>query len=167
MNKILRYTLQLFFFSLFLSVVWFFSIQPPYYQLDKDQAVITLSFIHATKIREACRKLTQEELMKLAPNMRLQLDCPRERSPLALAVYLDDVLITQATVEPPGFHKDQGVNFFRRVKVQAGEHKLRIWMNDDINVKGATHQYEKVVILKPEQQLLIDFDAGSDRFISR
>ena len=167
MNKMLRYTLQLFYLTLFMGFVWYFSINPPYHQLDEGQAVITLSFIHATKIREPCRKLTQEELNKLAPNMRLQLDCPRERSPLALKVYLDGALITQATVEPPGFHSDQVVNFFRRVKVQAGEHKLRIWMNDDINVSGSTHQYEQVVTLKPEQQLLIDFDAGSGSFISK
>jgi len=167
MNKVLRYTLQLIYFTLFMGVVWYFSIKPPYHQLDDHQSVITLSFIHSTKIREACRKLTQEELMKLAPNMRLQLDCPRERSPLTLKVYLDDALITQATVNPPGFHNDQVVNFFRRVKVKSGEHRLRIWMNDDINVSGATHQYAQAVTLKPEQQLLIDFDAGSGNFISR
>ena len=167
MSKVLRYGSQIFNYVLFMGVVWYFSIKPSYHQLEDDQAVITLSFLHATKIREACRKLTQEELMELAPNMRLQMDCPRERSPLGLEVYLDDELITQALVEPPGFHKDQGVNFFRRVKVKAGEHKLRIWMNDDVNVKGSTYQYEKSVTLKPEQQLLVDFNAGSGGFYTK
>lgn len=167
MNKTLRYALQIFYYSLFMVLVWYFSIKPAYHHLDKDQAVIILSFVHATKVREACRKLTQEELMKLAPNMRLQLDCPRERSPLVLEVSLDQDVITQEKVDPPGFHKDQGVSFFQRVKVSAGEHKLRIWMNDDVNVKGATHQYEQIVNLKPEQQLLVDFDARTSEFFTK
>jgi hypothetical protein len=147
-------------------VVWYFSIKPAYHQLDENQSVITLSFTHATKIREACRKLTQDELMKLAPNMRLATDCPRERSPLRLELYLDDVLLTKEIVEPLGFHKDQGVNLFKRIKVNAGEHKLRLWMNDDVNVSDATYKYEKFVLLKPEQQLLIDFDAGKGGFFA-
>lgn len=166
MNKVLRYGLQIFFYTLFMLVVWYFSIKPPYYQLEEDQAVITLSFTHATKLREACRKMTQEELLKLAPNMRLSMDCPRERSPLRLELYLDDKLLTKAALEPPGFHKDQSVNLFQRIKVSAGEHKLRVWMNDDINIEGSTYQHEQTVILKPEQQLLVDFDAGSGGFFT-
>lgn len=164
MNKVLRYILQIFYYTVFMVVVWYFSIKPAYHQLDDDQAVITLSFTHTTKIREACRKLTQEELSKLAPNMRLSMDCPRERSPLSLELYLDDKLATEATLQPPGFRKDQNVNIFRRIKVKEGEHMLRVWMNDDVNVKGATYEHEQKVILKPEQQLLIDFDAGSGGF---
>lgn len=104
--------------------------------------------------------------MKLAPNMRLPTDCPRERSPLRLELYLDDKLLTKASVEPPGYHKDQGVNLFRRIKVNAGEHTLRLWMNDDVNIEGATYQYEKLVLLKPEQQLLVDFDKESGGFFT-
>lgn len=164
MNKVLRYGLQVFYYTLFMGVVWYFSIKQPYHQLEEDQAVITLSFTHATKLREACRKLTQEELLKLAPNMRLQMDCPRERSPLRLELYLDNELLTHAVVEPVGFHKDQSVNLFQRVKVKAGQHTLRIWINDDVNVEGVTYQHEQTLILKPEQQLLVDFKAGSGGF---
>lgn len=166
MNKILRYGLQAFNYTLFIAVVWYFSIKPSYHQLENNQAVITLSFTHATKLREACRKLSQQELMKLAPNMRLATDCPRERSPMQLELYLDDKLLTKATVEPTGYHKDQGVNIFQRIKVLAGEHKLRVWMNDDVNINGPTYRYEKNVLLKPEQQLLIDFNAGSGGFFT-
>lgn len=166
MNKILGYGLQIFYYALFMLLVWYFSIKPPYYQLDDDQAVITLSFTHATKIREACRKMTQEDLMKLAPNMRLPMECPRERSPLKLELYLDDALLIKAELEPPGFHKDQSVSLFERVKVKAGKHKLRAWMNDDINTEGPTYLHEKVIILKPEQQLLVDFNAGSGGFFT-
>jgi len=164
MTKILRYALQAVNYTLFMAVVWYFSTRPAYQQLEKDQAVITLSFTHATKLREACRKRSQEELMKLAPNMRLPNDCPRARSPMALELYLDEKLITKAVVEPTGIHRDQGVNLFERIKVVVGEHRLRIWMNDNVNIKEPTYNFEKTISLKPEQQLLVDFDAGSGGF---
>ncbi len=165
MDKILRYGMQGLSYMIFMAVVWYFSTRPAYHQLEDDQAVITLSFTHATKLRGACRKLSQQELMNLAPNMRLPTDCPRERSPLRLELYIDGEILTHATLEPAGFRKDQGVSLFQRIKVKSGEHKLRLWMNDDVNVKGATYQYEKKVTLKPEQQLLIDFKTSAGGFI--
>jgi hypothetical protein len=166
MNKVLRYGLQAFYYTIFFVVVWYFSIKPPYSQLEEDQAVITLSFTHATKLREACRELTQDELQKLAPNMRLSMDCPRARSPLNLELYLDDQMLVKESLSPPGFREDQSVNVFQRIKVRAGEHALRVWMNDDINIEGPTYRYEQSVVLKPEQQLLVDFDAESGGFFS-
>ena len=102
--------------------------------------------------------------MKLPPNMRLPMDCKRERSPLNLELFLDDKLLNKVVLQPSGLHKDQGVSMFQSIKVKAGEHKLRIWMNDDVKVKGATYKHKQSVIIKPEQLLLIDFDAGSGGF---
>lgn len=164
MNRIIRYGLQAFNYLLFMAVVWYFSIKPPYHQLEGDEAVITLSFTHATKIREACRKLSQEELMKLAPNMRLSTSCPRERSPLNIELYLDEKLLTKEELEPLGLHKDQGVSLFKSVKVKAGQHELRVWMNDDVNIDGPTYVYKEKISLKPEQLLLLDFDSGKKKF---
>jgi len=164
MNKVLRYGLQVFNYTLFMAIVWYFSIKPPYHQLQDDQAVVVLAFAHAAKLREACRQLTQDELMKLAPNMRLSMDCPRERSPVTVEMHLDGELVTRAVVEPPGFHKDQGIDLFRRIKVTAGEHRLSVWMNDDVNVEGPTYHYERTITLKPEQLLLVDFHAGAGGF---
>lgn len=146
MNRVLRYGLQIFNYLLFIVVVWYFSIKPPYHQLENDEAVITLSFTHATKIREACRKLSQQELMKLAPNMRLPTSCPRERSPLNIELYLDEQLLTKQILEPLGFHKDQGVSLFKKIKVKAGEHILYVWMNDDVNIDGPTYEYKEKLI---------------------
>ena len=150
-----------------MAAVWYFSIKPPYHQLEEDQAVITLSFTHATQLREVCRKKTQEELMKLAPNMRLAMDCSRERSPMIMELYLDDKLLTKAEIEPLGFHRDQGVSLFQTIKVKAGKHTLRAWANDDVKVKGQIYKFEQVINLKPEQLLLVDFDKGSGGFFTK
>lgn len=164
MNKLLRYGLQIFYYALFMAVVWYFSFKPSYHQLEDDQAVITISFTHATKLREACRKRTQEELMKLAPNMRLPSVCSRERSPMNLEIYLDDKILVKEVVEPTGFHKDQGVSIFQSIKVKAGQHKLRAWMNDDVKVAKPTYKLEQMINLKAEQLLLIDFHVSSGGF---
>lgn len=147
-----------------MAIVWYFSINPPYHQLEEGQAVVTLSFSHAAKLREACRIMSQEELNKLAPNMRLPMDCPRERSPVTVELYLDGELVIEKIIEAPGFHKDQGIDMFHRVKVPAGQHQLLVWMNDDVKVDGPTYQHEKIITLKPEQQLVVDFDAESGGF---
>jgi hypothetical protein len=164
MNKVQRYALQLVNYSLFMAIVWYFSAKPEYHQLEEDQAVVTLAFAHAAKLREKCRMRTQEELNKLPPNMRLPSECPRERSPVSVKMYLDDELIMEKVVDAPGFHQDQGVDVFHRTKVPAGGHQLRVFMNDDVNVKGPTHRLIKDVTLLPEQQLMVDFNAEKGEF---
>ncbi|MCW8962861.1 MAG: hypothetical protein OQL16_03615 [Gammaproteobacteria bacterium] len=164
MNKVLRYTLQVFNYTLFMAIVWYFSIQPPYRQLEEGQAVVTLSFSHAAELREACRRMSQEELLKLPPNMRLPTSCPRERSPVTVELFLDKKLMTRQVVEAPGLHQDQGIDMFHRIKVPAGDHKLRVSMNDDVKVEGPTYRFEKDITLQPEEQVLVDFNANSGGF---
>lgn len=164
MNNVLRYGLQAINYTLFMAMVWYFSFQPPYRQLEEGQAVVTLSFAHAAQLMEPCVRYTQEELQKLPPNMRLPMKCPRERSPTILELYLDSKLMAKHDVEAPGIHNDQGIDLFDRIKAPAGDHQLRIWMNDDVNVEGPTYQFEQAITLKPEQQLLIEFNANSGGF---
>jgi len=164
MNNVLRYGLQAINYTLFMAMVWYFSYQPPYHQLEEGQAVVTLSFAHAAELKEACKRLTQEELMKLPPNMRLPMDCPRERSPLIVELRLDNELLSKHEIEAPGLHNDQGVDLFQRVKVPAGNYQLQVLMNDDVKVEGPTYRFEKNISLKPEDQVLVDFNANSGGF---
>ena len=80
-NKPVRYLLQAINYTVFMALIWTFSIAPPVRVIAEDESVITIAFAHAGELREICRRLSQEELMKLAPNMRKLDDCPRERSP--------------------------------------------------------------------------------------
>ncbi len=145
-------------------VVWYFSTRPEYRQLEADQAVVTLAFAHAAKLREECRVRTQDELDRLPPNMRLPTECPRERSPITLEMFLDDSLIMKRVIEAPGLHQDQGIDVFHRIKVPAGDHQLTVLMNDDVKVSGPTYRYHEYVNLLPEQQLLVNFHAESGGF---
>jgi hypothetical protein len=165
MPRVLRYLLQAFNYSVFMLLVWYFSAAPAYVQLAPDQAVITVAFAHAGKRREKCRKLSQEELARLPPNMRAPMECPRERSPVTVELYLDGKLLLKEVAYPPGLYKDLGVDIYRRTKVPIGTHKLEVRMNDDLNVKGPTYTYEGTISLKPAQLLVVNFDSDAGKFI--
>ncbi len=123
-NKPLRFLLQAFNYSLFMGLVWFFASAPSVRLIGDDEAKITIAFAHAGQLREPCRMLSQEELNKLAPNMRKLDDCPRERSPVTIEAELDGRSIYSASLPPPGLFGDGGVDVFYSAKIPAGEHQL-------------------------------------------
>ena len=151
-------------YTVFMVMVWYFSFSPPYRQLAEEEAVITLAFGHAAKRVSECTVLSQEELEKLAPNMRKPMDCPRERAPVTVELRLNDELAIQDVYQSPGLYQDQSVDVYRNVKVRHGEHRLSVWMNDDVNVQGHTYQFEQTVMLRPAQRLVVTFDANKDGF---
>jgi len=163
----MRLVLQVFNYAVFMGLVWYFATSPPYRQLAEDQAVITLAFSHAGERREECRRLSQEELAKLPPNMRLPMDCPRERSPIKVELFLDDELAISEIAKAPGLYQDQGVDVFRKIKVPVGKHDLRVRMNDNVRVQGPTFTHEQAIELEPAQLLVVDFKKDMGKFIVR
>jgi hypothetical protein len=164
MHKLFRYPLQALNYTLFMLVVWYFSAAPPYRQLTPEQAVITVAFAHAGQRREACRKLSQEELAELPPNMRAPMDCPRERSPVSVDLLIDGEQVIDEVHNAPGLFNDLGIDMYRSAKVNAGEHRLVIHMNDNVRVDGPTHVHEETVTLQPAQRLVINFNSDTGKF---
>lgn len=156
----LRYLLQAFNYAVFMALVWYFATRPAITLINDDEAVITIAFAHAGQTREPCRRLTQEELNKLAPNMRKPEDCPRERSPVTIEARLDDELFYRDSLPPPGLFGDGGVDVFHRVKVDAGAHRLSLKMNDSVRIDGFNHEFEREVNIAPAQILLVSFDVN-------
>ena len=156
-----RFLLQAFNYSLFMGLVWFFSNSPSVSLIGEDEAKITIAFAHAGQLREPCRMLSQEELNKLAPNMRKLDDCPRERSPVVIEAELDGKSIYSASLPPPGLFGDGGVDVFYSAKIPAGEHHLDMKMNDSVRIDGFNHQFSRLVTVEPAQILLIAFDSKS------
>jgi len=156
-NRPLRYLLQAINYSVFMALVWFFATSPSISLIDEGEAVITIAFAHAGQLREPCRRLTQEELNQLPPNMRKPEDCPRERSPVTIEARLDDELFFARSYRPPGLFGDGGVDVFHRVKVPAGEHLLSLRMNDSVRIEGFNHERKRKVNIEPAHILLVSF----------
>jgi hypothetical protein len=157
-NKPLRFLLQAFNYSLFMGVVWYFASAPSIRLIGADEAKLTIAFAHAGQLREPCRMLSQEELNKLAPNMRKVDDCPRERSPVTIEAELDGAIVYSASLPPPGLLGDGGVDVFFSAKIPAGEHQLKLKMNDSIRVEGFNHLFGQMVTVEPAQILLVEFN---------
>ncbi len=158
-NEPLRFLLQAFNYSVFMGLVWYFSSAPAVRLIGEDEAKITIAFAHAGQLREPCRILSQEELNKLAPNMRKLDDCPRERSPVVIEAELDGETIYSVSLPPPGLFGDGGVDVFYSAKIAAGDHHLSLKMNDSVRVEGFNHQFEQAVIIEPKQILLVGFES--------
>ena len=157
-NKLLRYLLQALNYSVFMAIIWYFATSPSVSLIADDEAKITIAFAHAGQLREACRRLSQEELNKLPPNMRKIDDCPRERSPVTIEALLDGEPFYSEVLQPPGLFGDGGVDVFYSVKIPAGEHHLSLKMNDSVRVEGFNHSFEQQVKVKPAQILLVGFE---------
>jgi hypothetical protein len=166
MRNALRYLAQALLYAAFVAVIGYFSSAPPYMHLRPDEALLKLSFSHAGARKEACRERTPEELAKLAPNMRAQTVCPRERVPVTVEIELDGVPLFRVVAPPSGFARDGASTVYRRVTVPAGAHRIVARLADTANGEF-DHAGDTTVDLAPGHVLVIDFDAAGGGFVFR
>jgi hypothetical protein len=147
------------FYGAFALFIGYFSTAPTYRHLPDDAALLRLSFSHPGKLKADCRKRTPEELAKIAPHLRTELECPRERSPVKVHLVLDGATLVDETIEPTGLHQDGAASVYRRIPITAGEHTLSVRLNDDVRVAGFNYTREARLQIQPGQIVLVDFAA--------
>jgi hypothetical protein len=165
MSKYARYAAQAVFYGVFMVVVGYFATSPAYTHLAPDQAMIKLSFAHSGKIAGECRERTPEELAKLPPNMRVPMECPRERSPIIVEFELNDDLVYSAVLRPTGLSRDGAAYVYEAFQVPSGEHRISVRMRDDVRTEGFDHEFAQSVTLAPRKLLVIDFIAERGGFM--
>lgn len=165
MTRLWRIAGQIVAYTLFFAMIGYFSASPAYVRLAPDQAVIKLSFSHAGQPIGPCRERSDEELEKLAPNMRERFVCPRERYAVRVELMLDGKLIYRETLQPSGINRDSVSSAYKRFTVKAGRHLLKVQLGDGSPDKGYTFTFEQVVELRPGQVVVIDFDQGTNNFV--
>lgn len=165
-NKWIGYALQAVCYAAFMAVVGYFATSPPYVHLPPGEALVKLSFQHAGQRKEACRERSSEELAKLAPNMRSQSVCPRERVPIEVEVEMDGKPLFKMSAAPTGLSRDGAATVYRRTVVAAGPHRFVAKMKDT-----ATGDFGYVmsrgVELGSGRVLVIDFDAKEGGWVFR
>lgn len=155
----LQWAGQFILYGLFALAIGIFAHWPRYHPLGADEALIKVSVTRLGQPVGECRRLTQEELAKLPPNMRDPVQCPRERSPLTMEVDLDGSNVLRRVVQPGGLSKDGAAAIYERLVVPAGEQRIRVRFNDDVRPGAKTYESDTRVALAPGQVLVIDFDA--------
>ncbi len=166
MKTALRYGAQALLYAAFVAVIGYFSTSPAYEHLAPGQALLKLSLTHAGARKEACHQRSAEELAKLAPNMRAQSVCPRERVPVIVEVMLDDAPLFRVVAPPSGFSKDGVSTIYRRVPVAAGRHRIGARLADN-PVGEFTFAHDATVDLAPGRVVVIDFDPAQGGFVFR
>ena len=159
----MKYVGQIVAYTVFMVLLGALSLQPRLRLLDENEAIVSVSFSHAAKRVGECRKLSQEELMALPPNMRKPDDCPRERHPLWIELQMDDQTLYQETLQPTGLWADGKSTAYQRVRVAAGTHDFRIRMNDSGTSDSFDFEQSSTITLLPGQNLVVYFDPESQQ----
>ena len=160
MNKALQYFGQACAYALFAALLGYFSTSPAYQQLPDDYALVKLSFSHAAQRKQPCRERSAEELAKLPRNMRISMDCPRERSNVVVELEMDGQPLYDAVLPPSGLAHDGVSSVYRRVPVRAGTHRFVVRLKDT-EQGGFGYVREQAVSLAPGRVLVIDFKADA------
>jgi hypothetical protein len=129
--------------------------------------MISLSFSYAGERIRECRKLTQEELNKLAPNMRKPEDCPRERLPIRVVFSSNGEALYEAIRRPTGLWKDGSSNVYKRLIVEGENQRLFIGMNQRGESPEFDFSLEQEVELVPGEHLVVEFDDIQQTFVFR
>ena len=141
------------------------SNRPVYRQTPPDTGIIMLSFVHGADRRAECRRLTPEEIAKLAPNMRRTQDCPRARRPLYVELDVGGRTIYQSSLRPTGIAGDGPSRVYERFVMPAGQYDVAVRMRDTPRVDGFDHERRERVALATDQMLVIDFRSESGEFM--
>ena len=157
--------LQALAYGLFALMLGYFSNRPVYSRLEPGQALITLSFNHAGQRKEECRRYSQEELSRMAPNMRRPMDCSRERVPVHIELELDGNRLLSHDFPPTGLASDGASVIYYKVTVPAGRHHLVIRMRDNREGKGFDWKREARIELVEAENFVIDFRREQGGFI--
>ena len=165
LTNILRYCGQAVFYGLFVAAIGYFSTAPAYVHFPPDQALIKVSFSHAGQPLEECRVRTAEELEKLPPNMRVPMQCGRERSPVVFELELDGKPIYRAELPPRGLSRDGASTVYQRFPVPAGQHRLRARLKDSVRVPDFNYTKEADVMVAAGQVFVVDFNTRAGGFI--
>jgi len=154
-------------YALFAVLVGWLSVWPRFSLIDEGQAMVSVSFSHAGQRIRECRKLSQEELNKLPPNMRKLDDCPRERLPVRVLFSSNGKPLYEALMQPSGFWSDGESSIYRRMPLEAGRHTLFVGMTDSGRSDGFDYSLEQEIDLLPGQHLVVNFDGSQQKFVFR
>ena len=157
MTRVFQYFGQALAYALFAVVIGYFATRPAYTHLDPDRAMIKMSFSHAGAHVEECRQLSQEELNKIAPNMRRPTQCLRARVPLQIELMLDGELIYRDSLPPSGVTGDGASTAYKKFPVDTGRHRLVARLRDSRRESGFDYEQSAEVTLLPQQNFVIDF----------
>lgn len=153
------------FYAAIILFVGYFSTSPSYTRVEEGNATVKLSLRHTGQIIGECRIMSDEELQRLPPNMRLAKVCPRERSSIEFQFLVDGVESYHQIIEPAGLNNDGKAKLYHRFTIKAGEHTITARLKDHRDLDDYNYQETQDIYLASRSVLVIDFDPDKKEFI--
>lgn len=153
-------------YALFALGIAYFSTAPAYVANPPGMAQLKLSFTHAGKYRQECRKRSREELAKLAANMRAPMSCGRERWPVIADLSLNGKKVFSGVASPAGLFRGGQSSFYQELAVPAGFHTINLGLWDSRGEAGPDdydYTLQSRVELTAGEILVIGFDNETGR----
>lgn len=151
----------------FAFVVGYFSFWPEYRYASPGKAEVKITLSHAAARVAPCVQLTPEEIAELAPNMRREQLCERERLPLVLELEIDGKLARSMTVPPSGLWKDGPAFVYERFEIEPGPHRVAARLRDTARADGWDYEHAEDVVLEAGRYLTIIFRPETGGFAIR
>jgi hypothetical protein len=149
-----------------MALLGYFATDPVYQHVDPNNAMIRVSFTHATARLVECQRLTPQEIAALPPRERRVFSgCARERAPMQLELLLDGAPLLQSRLRPSGLSRDGSIFVYEKFEVPAGHHELSIRMRDSARVDGFDHEFRTELEVQPGQNIVIDYHPDGGRFV--
>lgn len=154
-------------YAVFALVVGLLSVWPRYQLIDEGRAIVSVVFSHAGERIGECRKISQEELNKLPPNMRKPSECPRERHSVRVELRSGTEVLYSKTLLPSGVWSDGKANIYQRIEIAAGHHELFIGMNDSGGDLAFDFERRTEIDVLSGRNIVIEFDEQTQQFLIR
>jgi len=165
MSEALRFVGQSLFYAGVAAFIGYFSQNPAWTAFPPDRALLLASFAHGAERREACRRLTPEEIAKLPPQQRRPDTCERERLPVHLVVEIDGDVAYDAWLPPTGVWQDGPSRAYEKFPLPPGRHRIVLKLEDRGRRDAFAWAVEREVELLPGRKLAVDFKADEGGFL--
>lgn len=155
---------QILAYAVLAAGIGYLSTSPEYRYASPDTATIKLSLSHAAERVAPCVRLSPQEVAELAPNMRQEQRCERERLPLAVELQIDGDVWISVVAEPSGLWKDGPAPIYVRREITAGPHRITARLRDSARAEGWDYVHSEQVVLEAGRYFTITFRAETGGF---
>lgn len=138
------------------ALIWLVS-QLPYRTADSTAPELVVSFVHQGET-VGSKKMSQEEMDKLLPHMRAQVNLIRERVPVRLRVQVDGETRHDEAYQPKGISKDGPSMAIVRLPVKAGSHQIILQLADTTDTNLWTRTWNHQVNFHDNRVSVVIFD---------
>lgn len=122
---------------------------------------LVVSFKHAGRTGEHCRKLTDEDKAKLPPHMRTNEICERGRASVRLRVAVDGAVRLERAYVPKGLRGDGPSIAVEHVALTPGSHTITVAIGDSHDPNEWTHRHEQSINVAEHGRVVVLFDKNT------